>query len=317
MIGLFIFPNFQLLDVTGPAAVFEITRRLVPSAQEVQMLAVEPGLVRSSCGVEVMAADVAEARGLSTLITAGGLGVDQAMECERTRAVFLSMARQKRMVASVCTGAYILARTGLLDGRKATTHWQQTSDFAMRFPKVRLEPDRIFHREGNVWTSAGVTAGIDLALAMVAESYGEEIAMAVARQLVLYHRRSGGQTQFSTLLELKSPNGRFGALLSWIRENLDKPLTVEMLADRAGLSARHFARIFTNETGTTPAKAIERLRLEVARDRIESSGDPIEIIAEVTGFRDAERMRRSFLRAYGQPPQALRRAARLAKTDGV
>lgn len=313
MIGLFIFPRFQILDVTGPAAVFEIARRLVPSAPEVRMVAIDPGPVRASCGVEVLAADVARERGISTLITAGGLGVEEAMECKRTQALFRNMARQKRLVASVCTGAYILARTGLLDGRKATTHWQETSNFAARFPKVRLEPDRIFHREGNVWTSAGVTAGIDLALAMVADSHGEEIAMATARQLVLYHRRSGGQTQFSTLLELKSPNGRFSALLTWIRENLDKPLTVEMLADRAGLSARHFARIFTSETGTTPAKAIERLRLEVARERIESSSDLIEIIASGTGFRDPERMRRSFIRAYGQPPQAMRRAARLAK----
>lgn len=315
MIGLFIFPNFQLLDVTGPAAVFEIARRLVPTAPEVKMLAIEPGLVRSSCGVEVMAGNVAKQRGMSALISAGGLGVEAAMECKRTQAIFRSMARQKRLVASVCTGAYILARTGLLDGRKATTHWQETANFATKFPKVRLEPDRIFHREDNVWTSAGVTAGIDLALAMVADTHGEKVAMATARQLVLYHRRSGGQTQFSTLLELKSPNGRFGALLSWIRENLERPLTVEMLAERAGLSDRHFARIFTSETGTTPAKAIERLRLEVARERIESSGDLIEVIAESAGFRDPERMRRAFLRAYGQPPQAMRRAARLAKSD--
>ncbi|UOM37244.1 GlxA family transcriptional regulator [Acuticoccus sp. I52.16.1] len=316
MIGIFIFPDFQLLDATGPAAVFEIARRLVPTAPQVRMLAVEAGPVRASCGVEVMAADMTKARGLSTLITAGGLGVEQAMDCRRTQAFFRTMVRQKRQVASVCTGAYILAQSGLLDGRKATTHWQQTAEFVARFPKVRLEPDRIFHREGNVWTSAGVTAGIDMALAMVADSHGEEIAMATARQLVLYHRRSGGQTQFSSLLELKSPNGRFGALLSWIRENLHRPLTVEMLADRAGLSARHFARIFASETGTTPAKAIERLRLEVARERIESSGDLIETIAESTGFRDPERMRRAFLRAYGQPPQGMRRAARQAKTVG-
>ncbi|WP_226582331.1 GlxA family transcriptional regulator [Acuticoccus sediminis] len=310
MIGIFIFPDFQLLDATGPAAVFEIARRLVPTAPEVRMLAVDAGPVRASCGVEVVAADVTKARGLSTLITAGGLGVEAAMECRKTQAVFRSMARQQRQVASVCTGAYILARSGLLDGRKATTHWAQTAEFVARFPKVRLEPDQIFHREGHIWTSAGVTAGIDMALAMVEESHGERIAIETARQLVLYHRRSGGQTQFSSLLELKSPNGRFGALLSWIRENLDRPLTVEMLADRAGLSARHFARIFASETGTTPAKAIERLRLEVARERIESSGDLIETIADATGFRDPERMRRAFLRAYGQPPQSLRRAAR-------
>jgi transcriptional regulator GlxA family with amidase domain len=179
-----------------------------------------------------------------------------------------------------------------------------------RYPKVKFEPDQIFTHDGNVWTSAGISAGIDLALAMVTEDHGEEIAQQVARQLVLYHRRSGGQSQFSSLLELKTPNGRFGALLSWARENLDAPLTVENLADRAGMSARHFARAFAAETGTTPSKAIERLRIEVARERVQSSREAIERVAEATGFRDPERMRRAFIRAFGQPPQALRRAAR-------
>lgn len=175
---------------------------------------------------------------------------------------------------------------------------------------MKLDPDRIFLRDGAIWTSAGVTAGIDLALAMVADDYGDALARDTARQLVLYHRRSGGQSQFSSLLELKTPNGRFGPLLSWVREHLDTPLTVEMLAERAGLSARHFSRIFAAETGSTPSKAIERPRLEVARERVQSSGDLIERVAQATGFGDPERMRRAFIRTFGQPPQALRRAAK-------
>jgi transcriptional regulator GlxA family with amidase domain len=205
----------------------------------------------------------------------------------------------------------VLAEAGLLDGRRATTHWVRTKQFLATYPDVKLEPDRIFVRDGNVWSSAGITAGIDLALAMVAEDYGDEIVEKTARQLVLYHRRSGGQSQFSSLLELKAPTGRFGTLLTWAREHLKAPLTVEDLADRAGMSARHFTRAFIAETGTTPSKAIERLRTEVARQRVQSSSETIERVAETTGFRDPERMRRAFIRAFGQPPQSLRRAARL------
>src|SRR6202023_665687 len=182
--------------------------------------------------------------------------------------------------------------------------------FVAAYPKVKLEADQIFVRDGNIWTSAGISAGIDLALAMTAEDFGEEVAQQTARQLVLYHRRSGGQSQFSQLLELKAPSGRFAPLLTWAREHLDAPLTVEDLAERAGMSARHFARAFIAETGTTPSKAIERLRTEVARQRGQSSREAIERGAQLTRLRDPERMRRAFVRAFGQPPQSLRRAAR-------
>ena len=219
-------------------------------------------------------------------------------------------AKRGVRVASVCSGAYILAEAGLLDGRRATTHWRRTRHFLSAYPRVKLEPDRIFVRDGDIWSSAGISAGIDLALALVAEDFGEEIAQQTARQLVLYHRRSGGQSQFSSLLELKAPTGRFGPLLTWAREHLDTPLTVEHLAERAGMSSRHFTRAFIAETGTTPSKAVERLRIEVARQQVQSSSEAIERVAEATGFRDPERMRRAFIRAFGQPPQSLRRAAR-------
>jgi transcriptional regulator GlxA family with amidase domain len=175
---------------------------------------------------------------------------------------------------------------------------------------VRVEPDRIFVRDGNVWTSAGITAGIDLALALIVDDLGEAAAKRTAQELVVYHRRPGGQSQFSALLELGQPDGRFGALLGWARERLHERLPVERLADRAAMSPRHFARSFAAETGMTPAKAIERLRLDAARARVDEGGEPLDRVAVATGFGDPERMRRAFIRAFGQPPQALRRAAR-------
>lgn len=236
--------------------------------------------------------------------------MDAASKCDKTLGFVRAMAKRGVRIASVCSGAFLLAEAGLLDGRRATTHWLRTRQFLSQYPKVKLEPDQIFVRDGDIWSSAGISAGIDLALAMVAEDFGDEIAKKAARQLVLYHRRSGGQSQFSSLLELKTPSGRFGPLLSWAREHLEAPLTVEALAEQAGMSTRHFARAFIAETGTTPSKAVERLRIEVARQRVQSSSEAIERVAETTGFRDPERMRRAFIRAFGQPPQSLRRAAR-------
>jgi transcriptional regulator GlxA family with amidase domain len=310
MIGVLIFPDFQLLDAAGPISVFEIAARFAGLPPSIKLLAATPRPVRSSSGVEMLARGLKSAGAISTLIVAGGEGVDAAATCNKTLAFVRTIAKRGVRIASVCSGAYMLAEAGLLDGRRATTHWRRTRHFLSAYPKVKLEPDRIFVRDGNIWSSAGITAGIDLALAMVAEDFGEEIAQNTARQLVLYHRRSGGQSQFSSLLELKAPSGRFGALLSWAREHLDAPLTVEDLAEQAGMSSRHFARAFIAETGTTPSKAVERLRIEVARQRVQSSGEAIERVAQSTGFRDPERMRRAFIRAFGQPPQSLRRAAR-------
>ena len=310
MIGVLVFPDFQLLDAAGPISVFEIAARFAGSPPSIKVLAVTPGPVRSSSGVEMLARGLKPSGAISTLIVAGGEGVRAAARCEKTLAFVRAIAKRGVRVASVCSGAYILAEAGLLDGRRATTHWQRTRHFLISYPKVKLEPDRIFVRDGHIWSSAGISAGIDLALAMAAEDFGDEIAQKTARQLVLYQRRSGGQSQFSSLLELKAPSGRFGALLTWAREHLDAPLTVEDLAEQAGMSSRHFARAFIAETGTTPSKAIERLRIEVARQRVQSSSEAIERVAQSTGFRDPERMRRAFIRAFGQPPQSLRRAAR-------
>jgi transcriptional regulator GlxA family with amidase domain len=309
MIGVLIFPDFQLLDAAGPISAFEIAARFAGRAPAIRTMAIAPGPVHSSSGVEMLARGT-KSTAITTLIVSGGEGTRAAAACPKTLSFVRGMARRGVRIASVCSGAYILAEAGLLDGKRATTHWQRTRHFVATYPRVKLEPDQIYVRDGNVWTSAGITAGIDLSLAMIAEDHGEEIARQTARQLVLYHRRSGGQSQFSSLLELKAPTGRFAPLLAWAREHLDAPLTVEDMAERAGMSARHFSRAFIAETGTTPSKAVERLRIEVAKQRVQSSSEAIERVAEVTGFRDPERMRRAFIRAFGQPPQSLRRAAR-------
>jgi transcriptional regulator GlxA family with amidase domain len=310
MIGVFVYPDFQLLDAAGPISVFEIASRLAGVDQAIRTIAVTPGPVRSSSGIELLARGIKPGAAITTLIVVGGAGVNAAANCPRTLSFVRGLAKRGARVASVCSGAFVLAEAGLLDGRRATTHWQRTQQFLSQYPKVKLESDHIYVRDGDIWSSAGISAGIDLALAMVMEDFGDDIAQQTARQLVLYHRRSGGQSQFSSLLELKAPTGRFGALLSWAREHLDRPLTVEALAEQAGMSTRHFARAFIAETGSTPSKAIERLRIEVARQRVQSSSEAIERVAETTGFRDPERMRRAFIRAFGQPPQSLRRAAR-------
>ncbi|HEX6860521.1 MAG TPA: GlxA family transcriptional regulator [Caulobacteraceae bacterium] len=306
-VGVLIFPDFQLLDAAGPIAAFEIAARYVPGAYAIRVLTRAPGLVASSSGASMHAEAFETAPNLDTLLVAGGEGTRGPAICPDTLA-FVRGAKTRR-TASVCSGAYILAEAGLLDGRRATTHWQRSADFARRYPAVRLEPDRIFVRDGAIWTSAGITAGIDLALAMVAEDLGEAIARATAQQLVVYHRRPGGQSQFSQLLELEH-GGRFDAVLAWARENLHEPLTVEQLAARAAMSPRHFARAFAAEKAVTPAKAVERLRVEAARALLDSQPLRVEDVAIEAGFGDPERMRRAFMRAFGQPPQALRRAAR-------
>jgi transcriptional regulator GlxA family with amidase domain len=220
-----------------------------------------------------------------------------------------------RRIAAVCTGAFVLAKAGLLNGRHATTHWLYARDLQRQFPKVKMDEDRIFINDGPIWTSAGMSAGIDLGLALVENDLGPELAKSVARKLVVYHRRGGGQSQFSTLLELAPKSDRIQTALAYARENLHKPLTVPDLAEAAHLSPRQFSRAFHAETGQSPAKAIENLRVEAARNLMEQSRHPIDVVARQTGFSDRDHMRRAFLRAFGQPPQALRRQARLEAVD--
>lgn len=310
-VAIVIFPGFQLLDAAGPTAAFEIAERFRPGSYALSLMA--PGLgegggeVASSSGLALAAAPLEDAA-FDTIIVSGG-DIARSMEAMREIVGWLKRVEARRR-ASVCSGAFLLAGAGLLDGRRATTHWDSTDLFARMHPKVTLDAERIFIRDGDVWTSAGISAGIDLALALVEEDLGADVARRTAQQLVVHQRRPGGQSQFSALVELGGRTGRFAGLVDWMRAHLDEPLTVERLADAAAMSPRNFARAFAAETGTTPAKAVERLRIETARTAVEAGREPLERIAEATGFGDAGRMRRAFLRSLGQPPQALRRAGR-------
>ena len=308
-IAVLLFPDFQILDATGPIAAFEIAERYLPGSYRLRTVAVQAGLVRSSSGALLQAGDARGLRGVHTLLIAGGDGVDRAAQCEATRRLVRRIAGRAHRVASVCSGAYLLARSGLLDGLRATTHWSRSRDFVQRFPRVRLEPDRIYIREGRIWTSAGISAGIDLALALVAEDLGEQVARRTAQQLVFYYRRPGGQSQFSALLDMATPGGRFAPLLDFVRANLRERLSVEQLAARSHLSPRQFSRLFHAEVGMPPARAVETLRVEAARAALESGADSIQRVALHCGFGHPERMRRAFQRITGAAPSAARRRA--------
>ena len=310
-IGVVIFEDFQLLDAAGPIGAFEMPMRgMQPPPYSLQVIAPEAGPVRSSSGVVWMADAMPRQPKYDTVVIAGGIGTRTAMLDPKVQAFVRAAMKTARRVCSVCSGAYILAQAGVLDRKRATTHWGRTPDFQTRYPAVKLEPDCIYTHDGKVWTSAGITAGIDLALALIADDLGEEVSRRAAQELVVYHRRPGGQSQFSALLDIERVEGRFTPLLAWMRERLDEELSVEALASQAAMSPRNFSRAFLAETGITPAKAVERLRLESARERVEHSAEPIDVVARRVGFGDPERMRRAFVRAFGQPPQALRRMAR-------
>jgi transcriptional regulator GlxA family with amidase domain len=305
-VAFLIYPDFQLLDAAGPIAAFEIAERYKPGSYALRVIAVEPGLVVSSSGASMHAGPLGRALTVDTLVVAGGDGSRTAALCPRTRRFIQACATKARRTTSVCSGTYLLAAAGLLDGKRATTHWSRTTDFTRRFPQVRLDPDRIFVKEGRIWTSAGITAGIDLSLALIEEDLGESVARRTAQQLVVYYRRPGGQSQFSALLEMERANGRFAALLDHVRSSLNARHSVADLAEYACMSSRHFFRAFQAETGMSPAKAVERLRAETARGALDGNGRSVQEVARSCGFGTAERMRRTFQRVFGAPPSALK-----------
>ena len=305
-VAFLLFPDFQLLDAAGPISAFEIAERYVPGTYELRVIATEAGAVMSTSGASMNAVNLGRPASVDTLVVVGGEGTRRASKERRIVRFVAACGERSRRVASVCSGAYILAATGLLDGRAATTHWTRSDDFARKYPRVMLDADRIFVKAGKFWSSAGITAGIDLSLALIAEDLGETVARKVARQLVVYYRRPGGQSQFSTLLELERADGRFAPLLDYVRSNLRERLSVEELASQACMSPRNFARLFQSETGTTPARAVMRLRAETARAHIESGGVSVQQVARDCGFGDPERMRRAFVSLFGRPPSALR-----------
>ena len=305
-VGLVVSPGFLMLTLAAVSA-FEFANVAAGrTVYHVRLLSETGGPVRSSLGAALETAPMEEGD-FDTLLFGGGL-----MPIEPTPRLLGFVRRSMtsaRRVASICMGAFVLAKAGVLDGRRATTHWAAARELQARFPKIRVDADRIFVVDGAVWTSAGASAGIDLALGMVEQDLGPELCRAAARRMVIYHRRTGGQSQHSALLDLDAKSDRIQSALDYARRNLDKPLAVESLAEAAHLSPRQFSRAFRAETGQSPAKAVETLRIEAARLLMEQSSHPIEAIAARTGFADRERMRRAFLRAFGQPPQAIRRTA--------
>jgi len=308
-IGLMLFPGFQIVDLAA-VTVFEVANGMPGGPYyEMQMLSEHGGPVLSSSGVPVVTQRFG-APGFDTIMVAG------AMEVLPSTPAFVAFLREasqaSRRTASICTGAFQLAEAGLLDGRRVTTHWALARELQRQHPRTRVEEDRIFIEDDRVWSSAGMTACIDLALALVEADHGVELARAVARKMVVYHRRTGGQSQFSALLELEPKSDRIQTALTYAKRNLRKPLSVDELADAAHLSRRQFTRTFRLETGQSPAKAVETLRVEAARLMLEEGNHAIDVVAREVGFDDPERMRRAFIRAYGVPPQAIKRAVRSA-----
>lgn len=310
-----VFDGVGMLDVTGPAEVFHAATKLLGSRKrgyEVQLAGPSPGPVRGGNGLRIVAdigfADVGAA---DTVIVPGGLEIThgQLKPIVRTDIVdwISAGAPHWNRIASVCAGAHMLAAAGLLDGCRATTHWFSTGQLAADHPEIDVDPDSIFVRSGKVWTSAGVTSGMDLALALVAEDHSEKLARKVAQWLVMYLRRPGGQSQFSVPLSTAEPRSRkIRDLRHWLTENLSADLSVPALARRANLSERHFARLFTEQTQVTPAAFVEASRTEAARRLLEQTDEPVDVVAARCGFGSAETLYRTFRRRLGTTPSAYR-----------
>jgi transcriptional regulator GlxA family with amidase domain len=310
LIVIVALPAAQILDVTGPLEVFSSATRFVPSAQYRTMLvSAAGGTVRASCGMEFTThAMRAVETPIDTLIVAGGRDMDEAALDEAVLSDIRRLADAANRVTSVCSGAFVLAAAGLLDGRRATTHWANCDALQDAYPSVSVDTDAIYVRDGNVWTSAGVTAGIDLALALIADDHGRRAAATVARHLVVYLRRSGGQAQFSPLLAAQSADSEpMRDLLSWLPDHLDDDLSVPALARQANLSERQFSRVFKAEVGTSPANHVETARIERACRLLETTLTSIELIAKRSGFGTPETMNRSFRRRLDTSPGDHRR----------
>jgi transcriptional regulator GlxA family with amidase domain len=315
-VALVAFPRAQVLDVIGPLEVFSQAARHLRAgkartepAYTIEIVARRAGPIAMSSGIRLVAdRSIAEVKGgIDTLLVAGGLGTVAAMRDELLLAWLRRMAKRVRRLGSVCSGTFLLAEAGLLHGRRVTTHWQFCRELAKRYPRLIVEEDPIFVRDGAIYTSAGVTAGMDLALALVEQDHGREAALAVARQLVLFLQRPGGQSQFSAQLVAQSADREpLRALQSWITDHLREDLSVATLALQVAMSERNFSRVFAREVGASPAQFVLRARVEAARRRLEESSDGVEKIAGDCGFASAEVMRRAFLRSLRVAPSAYR-----------
>lgn len=306
-------PDTQILDVAGPFQIFVRAAELFlqdhpdhTSPYNVVLASTtRRKKVLTNCGLVLTGTETFRTLGgpVDTLLVAGGRGLEEAARDNELLAWLRASAGRLRRIGSICTGAFLLASAGLLDGKRVTTHWKWAAELARLCPRTRVDPDPIYIRDGNTYTSAGITAGMDLALAMVEEDLGSPLALRVAREMVLYLRRPGGQSQFSAALSLQaSDRKQIEEIRSWACDHLDHRLTVDRLAARAGMSPRHFARVFLKETTITPARFIERLRVEAARRRLEESRDKLDKIAADCGFGSLSSLRRSFLRVLHVPP---------------
>lgn len=306
-----VFPELQILDLTGPLEVFSTAnRRAGGDEYALEVVSSDGTELQASCGLRVVPErPVTACRGpIDTLMVVGGPGTARAVADEVLVSWVRNEAQHARRVVSVCSGAFVLARAGVLDGRSVTTHWSVCNQLGDLYPRVAVEPDPIFVRDGNVWTSAGVTAGMDLALALVEDDLGADVARDVARWLVLFVQRPGGQAQFSVQLAAQRPE-RFALreIEGWIAQNVDDDLSVPVLAARAGMSTRNFSRSFRREVGVTPAVYVERVRLEAARRLLETTDRTVERVAVACGFGTVETMHRAFQRRLGVTPGAYRR----------
>ncbi|MGR3890423.1 GlxA family transcriptional regulator [Pseudomonas sp. 1152_12] len=312
IIHVLAFQNVQVLDVTGPLQVFATTNDLarqrgVPLPYAVSVIAAQTAPVMTSAGLALVAEPLPAADApCDTLVIAGGWGVYGAAEDAELVEWVRHKAQHTRRMTSVCTGAFLLAASGLLDGCRVATHWTRCEELARKFPSLTVESNPIFIQQGSVWTSAGVTAGIDLCLALVEEDLGRAVALEAARHLVVFLKRPGGQSQFSVALSLQKGNSRFADLHAWMAENLTLDLNILTLAAQAGMSERSFVRHYRAETGQTPARAVELIRVETARRQLADSTASIKRIAVQCGFGCEETLRRSFLRVLEVTPQAYR-----------
>lgn len=303
--AFYLCDGFQLLDLAGPMAALDAANRLLEhSYYAIELISDEGGFVKGDAAVGLTTRPSASVAA-DTVVAVGGR-IDPMLAPSNVAAIYRASASASS-VASICTGAFLLAEAGLLDNRRATTHWQFAQTMQERYPLVKVDADRIFINDGQIWTSAGMTAGIDLMLARIELDHGPEHAKAVSRELVVYHRRPGGQSQYAAISEMEPQTDRIRKALTFARDHLSDALPIERLAEVACLSVRQFGRLFTKETGETPARAIERLRCEAARIRLRDGREPIAVIARAVGFSDAERMRCAFVRSYGHPPQTQRR----------
>jgi transcriptional regulator GlxA family with amidase domain len=305
-----LFPDALGLDITGPLEVFNTATTVLErqgntnGGYRARFVAADKGPVSLSSGLKIVAeAGFGHRKDANALLIPGGRGAVQAAASTHLLGFIRRRARRVKRLISVCNGAFILAAAGLLDGRLATTHWLGVDALAKNYPRVKVRPEAIYTRDGHVCTSAGVTTGIDLALALVEEDFGVALALEVSRILVLYYRRPGNQSQFSAPLQAQTAAGnRFARLHDWLVMNLDRPISVAAMADRAAMSPRNFARVFKAKTGMTPSRYLETLRLDRARELLASGEMPLNDIAETSGFGREERLRRAFLRRYKVTP---------------